>query len=77
MAEREGVMEKVFLFVDKDGFSKGFQVSIGTDDGGYRIAGPKYNGSSKSLIKHELDERDVAEIKKYLDKVAPLTAPKG
>ena len=46
----------------------GIQISIGDDHGGYRIAGPKFDGSSKLLSKRTLDKRDIAEIRKYLDK---------
>lgn len=57
----------VFLTVDRDGWTKGIQISIGTADSGYRIAGPKYNGSSASLVNHRLSERDIREIQTFLD----------
>lgn len=58
---------KSFIFLNKDGWTKAFQVSIGNDSGGYRIHGPDYNGSGKNIIKHEITERDALEIRKYLD----------
>ena len=50
----------------------GLQLSINLDtaDGGghgYRIHGPKYSGGSTILLKHVLDERDIREIRQYLD----------
>lgn len=39
---------------------------------GYRIAGPKYDGRGKTLLKHFVTERDVAEIIGYLK---PETKP--
>ena len=62
---------KAYIFLDKDGWTKKFQISIGTDDGGYRMTGPDYNGSGKQIIKHEITERDASEIRKYLDIVFP------
>jgi hypothetical protein len=56
----------VFISIDQDGWTKGIQLSIGTEDHGYRIAGPKFNGSSKTLKKHALDARDIAEIESYI-----------
>lgn len=69
----------VFLTVDRDGWTKAIQLSIGVDDEngnghGYRIAGPKYNGSSKSLIRHRLSIRDITEIEQYLAKAKTLLA---
>jgi len=68
---------KLTIAVDQDGWTKGYQVSInliGKDGGGhgYRIAGPKFNGSSTSVVKHTLTERDAREIRAYLDRVFPL-----
>lgn len=62
-------MKQVYLSVDQDGWTEGFQLSIGDDGGGYRIAGPKFNGSSKSIIRHALSDRDVRELRAYLDQL--------
>lgn len=68
--------EKITLEVCKDGWTKGLQLSISTDRHGYRLAGPKFNGSSTTLLKAELDERDAREIREYLDAGFPIT-PEG
>lgn len=55
--------------------NQGFQLFIGDDHGGYRIFGPKYDGSSRSLYKHRLTSRDIQEIRKYLDEAEKAIAP--
>jgi len=65
---------KVFISLDKDGWTKAFQISIGTDNFGYRIHGPDYNGNGKTIIKHEVTKRDADEIRKYLDMAFPQEA---
>lgn len=52
--------------VYQDGWTKGFQLCIGDENGGYRIAGPKFNGSGKLLLSKTLDERDKKEILSYI-----------
>lgn len=69
--------DKLVMEVSKDGWTKGLQLSISYLDEnsrghGYRIAGPKFNGSSVTLLKTELTERDAAEIRGYLDAAFPL-----
>ncbi len=56
----------IYISVDKRACDGALQVSIGTRDHGYRIAGPKYDGNGKNLLRHELTERDVEEIQSYL-----------
>lgn len=68
--------ERIVIDVDRDGWTKGLQLNIAkldeSDGGwGYRLKGPKYNGSSKNLLRCELDERDAAELRKLLDAVFP------
>jgi hypothetical protein len=65
--------EPISIEVCKDGWTRELQLSISTDSHGYRIAGPKFNGSSTTLIKAGLDERDAREIREYLDRGFPLT----
>jgi hypothetical protein len=60
-------MSDVYLTVSRDRWTNGLQLSIDTENHGYRIAGPKFNGSSTTLIKHKLNARDVSEIQSYLD----------
>lgn len=69
--------DRIVIDVDRDGWTKGLQLNIAEldeNDGGhgYRLAGPKYNGSSTNLLRTELDDRDAAEIRQYLDAVFPL-----
>lgn len=64
-------MSKTYISVDRRGIDGALQVSIGVedDDGGghgYRIAGPKYDGHGKTLVKHYITERDAREIAGYL-----------
>lgn len=55
----------VFLSVDRDGWTKGIQLSIDyADAGGYRVAGPKFNGSSTRMLRHQLSERDCDELER-------------
>ena len=41
---------------------------------GYRLAGPKFNGTGETLLERPLDERDAAEIRRYLDAMFPHPA---
>lgn len=74
--------KSVFIKLDRDGWTKGLQLSIDLEDEngggvGCRLAGPKYNGSSTSVFKHRIDQRDADEIRRYLDAAFPLTARSG
>ena len=55
--------------VYKDGWTNKLQVCIGDENGGYRLAGPKFNGSGKLLVSQELDKIDAEKIRNYLDKI--------
>jgi hypothetical protein len=71
-------IDRITIEVCRDGWTNGIQLSINQRDkngagDGYRLAGPKFNGSSKSLLKTELDQRDADEIRGYLDAVFPRT----
>lgn len=68
---RSNVKKRTYISVDRRGYDGALQISIGTEDEdgssiGYRIAGPKYDGHGKTLLKHFITERDVFEIKEYL-----------
>lgn len=65
----------VYLEVTKDGWTKGIQLSINDGNGGYRIAGPKFNGSSTTLLKRVLDERDCRELEAYIAKARASFPP--
>lgn len=51
----------------RDGWTGALQLSIGDDHGGYRLIGPKFNGSSAVLASRVLDDRDIAELRRYCD----------
>jgi len=61
----------IYLDLDKDSLTGGFQLSIGDDSGGYRIAGPKYSGHSSRVQRKKLTAHDAEEIRVYLDKGFP------
>lgn len=65
---------KVTLMVARDGWTSGIQLAVSDGACGYRIAGPKCNGSGEVLIEHTLDERDAREIRRYLDRAFPPEA---
>jgi len=56
-----GNRNAVSISVDKSPSGQ-LQVSITDAYGGYRLAGPKYNGFSKNLLLKELTPRDAKEI---------------
>ncbi|MEL7994246.1 hypothetical protein AAG656_28500 [Streptomyces albidoflavus] len=67
---------RIKLEVDRDGWTSNLQVNLAqvddNDSGwGYRLAGPKYNGSSRNLLSRTLDERDAQEIRDALNAVFP------
>ncbi len=39
----------IAIDISRDGWTGGTQVSIGDENSGYRLAGPKFNGSSTTL----------------------------
>jgi hypothetical protein len=65
------VANRIYISVDRRDRDGAMQISIGVEDEkgggrGYRIAGPKYDGRGKTLLKHFITERDRAEIHSYL-----------
>jgi hypothetical protein len=61
------------LSVFKDGWTGGTQLSICDETGsGFRVCGPKFNGSGTLLIKRQLTQRDADEIRRYLNRAFPL-----
>lgn len=69
--------DKLTIDVDRDGWTGKLQVSLQQTNEkgsgwGYRLAGPKFNGSSKNLISQELSQRDADEIRGHLNAVFPL-----
>lgn len=72
--------DRIVLDVDKDGWTGQLQLSINLAHAnggghGYRLAGPKFNGSGKNLLSHDLDQRDADEIRSYLDAAFPRQVP--
>lgn len=68
--------KRIVMDVSKDGWTGGIQLGISELDEygrghGFRIAGPKYNGSQKRLLEVELDQRAADEIRSYLDAKFP------
>lgn len=58
-----------------------YQLSVSTLDGkgtgtGYRLHGPKFCAchGSELVVRHDVTERDVAELRRFLDGVAAATA---
>ena len=71
--------KRVVINVDRDGWTKCFQLSVDVEDEagggfGYRLAGPKFNGSSTSVFKHVLSESDARQLRSFIDKAFPVTA---
>jgi hypothetical protein len=65
--------ERVTIELGKSGTTGGLQLSInayeedGTGDG-YRLFGPKFDGTSLPIVSTQLTRRDVQEIRSYLDR---------
>lgn len=57
--------------IDHDEWTNQIQISIGDSNGGYRLAGPKFNGSQKMILKKTITARDAEEIRRYLDAAFP------
>lgn len=51
-----------------------YQASINDEDGGFRIAGGKYDGRGTVLLEKELSARDAEQIRHYLDAAFPPAA---
>lgn len=73
--------KRVTVELARDGLTNGYQVSInayagdGPSGDGYRIFGPKFNGSSVLLHSETLTARDAEEIRAYCDLVEPPSHP--
>lgn len=70
-----GEPTKVYIDVDRCNQARHLQLAIGDRDGGYRLAGPGYMGNSTNVLRCRVDERDAAEIRRYLDKAFPPDEP--
>lgn len=57
---------RIYFSVDRTPDGR-FQLSINDESGsGYRICGPKYIGQSTNVARHQIVDRDVDEIRRYL-----------
>lgn len=59
--------EHVVLIVSRDGWTQGHQLSIHTESGGFRLCGPKINGSSTVILKYHLDRAGIRELRAACD----------
>lgn len=65
-------VREVRISAYQDGWTGRIQIDIGKihEDGsgsGYRLAGPKFNGSGSRVASVKLGRREIDEIRKYLD----------
>lgn len=67
-------MSKIYFSIDQTP-EGGLQFSINDENGGCRICGPKYDGRSKTIRRHEIQPRDVEELKGYLSRVGNAREP--
>lgn len=63
--------ERVTIEVCLDGLTGGYQLAIFAGNGGFRLAGPKFSGTSKTILTCVVDERAAREIRARLDPVFP------
>lgn len=61
-------MSEIYIEVGKNSIGQ-LQIAIGDGSTGYRIAGGKFDGGGKSLIRRVIDKQDADEIRRYLDKI--------
>lgn len=63
----------VFLCIEQDNLTGALRVIIEDESGsGFRLTGPKCNGNSTSLLRHEIFKTEADEIRSYLDRAIPL-----
>lgn len=58
-------MSEIYFSIDQTP-EGGIQLSINGGGTGYRICGPKYDGRSKTIGRHKITERDIDEIRAYV-----------
>ena len=64
---------KIYFTIDQTPEGK-IQLSINDEDAcGYRICGPKYDGRSKTIKRHEVTIGDAETIRSYFRKIARAT----
>lgn len=62
-------MSEVYFSIDQTP-EGGIQLSINSGGTGYRIAGPKYDGRSRTIGRHKITKRDVEEIRAFLSRAS-------
>ncbi len=57
----------IYFSIDQNGRGQ-LQLAINNPSGiGYRIHGPKYDGTGRTLHIHVISSRDISELRSYLD----------
>jgi hypothetical protein len=64
-------MPDLAIEVYRDGWTDDLQVALMADGSGYRLAGPKFNGSGSVVLSYALTQRDADEIRRMLDRAFP------
>lgn len=69
MTDDAPMTTEVVLTVDRRDVDGALQVAINCGRVGFRIAGPKYDGAGRTLLRKRLTKRDAQEIAYYLKKI--------
>lgn len=66
-------MSDIRLNVYRDGLTGGIQLAIDDEERGtgYRLAGPKFNGSGERLLTCRIGQQEIVRLREYLDRVQP------
>lgn len=71
-SQAAGEAAQVSLALYRSNNPKGYQIAIEQNGGGYRLAGPDFNGQSVELQRQVISERDAAEIRAFLERRFPI-----
>jgi hypothetical protein len=64
-------MPDLAIEIYRDGWTDALQIALMAGESGYRLAGPKFNGSGSVVLSHTLTQRDADEIRRMLDREFP------
>lgn len=64
-------VKAVTISVERDGWTGALQLSVNDESGGFRLCGPKFNGSSTPVLIWIADERGADALRRYLDAAFP------
>lgn len=64
-------LKGVYFSIDENSQGQ-IQLAINYGPNGYRICGPKYDGSGRTIKRHELTASDIKELRNYLTAAARL-----